>query len=160
MVNPVTWDRFISEWFGFLVAKIITLLLYPLIDWLRAGRSGDRIPVGAKFSAPVPTGPGAHPSSCTMGTGYFPGVKSGRDVTLTPQPLLVPWSRKSRAIPLLPLWAVQPGQSLSACTYKGALTLLYAYFYFQKDNRAQLVNLQTKPCETLEIQVLPFLFYS
>ena len=46
----------------------------------------------------------------------FPEVKSGRGVTLTPHPLLVPWSRKSRAIPLLPLWAVRPGQSLSACT--------------------------------------------
>ena len=31
-------------------------------------------------------------------------------------PLLVPWSRNSRAIPLLPLWAVRPVQSLSACT--------------------------------------------
>ena len=44
------------------------------------------------------------------------GVKCGRGVTLTPHPLLVPWSRKSRAIPLLPLWAVRPVQSLSACT--------------------------------------------
>jgi hypothetical protein len=37
-------------------------------------------------------------------------------VKLTPQPLLVPWSWKSRAIPLLPLWALRPVQSLSACT--------------------------------------------
>ena len=44
-----------------------------------------------RFSAPVQTGPGAHPASCKMGTGSFPGVKSGRDVTLTPHPLLVPW---------------------------------------------------------------------
>jgi hypothetical protein len=51
-----------------------------------------------------------------MGTGSFPGVKSGRGVTLTPNPLLVPWSRKSRAIPLLPLWAVRPVQSLSSCS--------------------------------------------
>jgi len=28
----------------------------------------------------------------------------------------VPWSRKSRAIPLLSLWAVRPLQILSACT--------------------------------------------
>ena len=47
---------------------------------------------GARFSAPVQTGPGAHPAFRTMGTGYFPGVKSGRGVTLTPHPLLVPWS--------------------------------------------------------------------
>ena len=49
-------------------------------------------------------------------------VKSCRGVTLTPQPLLVLWSRKSRAIPLLPLWAVRPVQSLSACTVE-----LYLY---------------------------------
>ena len=71
---------------------------------------------GAKFSAPVQTGPGAHPASCSVGTGSFPGVKSGRAVTLIPHPFLVPWSRKSRAKPLLPLWAVRPVQSLSAYT--------------------------------------------
>jgi hypothetical protein len=40
-------------------------------DWLRAGRSGDRIPVEAKFSTPVQTGPGAHPTSCAMGLLIF-----------------------------------------------------------------------------------------
>jgi len=58
--------------------------------------------VGARFSAPVQTGPGAHPASCTMCTRSSPGVKSGRDVTLCPHPLLDPWSRKNRAIPLPP----------------------------------------------------------
>ena len=47
---------------------------------------------GARFSAPVQIDPGAHPASCTMGTGSFLEVKSGRGVTLTPHPLLVPWS--------------------------------------------------------------------
>jgi hypothetical protein len=93
-------------------------------DWLRAGQSGDRTPVGARFSAPVQTGPGAHPASCTIGTGSFPRVKSGRGATLTPHPLLGPWSWKGRAIPLLPLWAVRPVQSLSACT-RVHFTLLY-----------------------------------
>jgi hypothetical protein len=80
---------------------------------------------GARFSAPVQTGPGAHPASCTMGTGSFPGVKSGWDVTLTPHPLLVPWSRKSRAIPLLPLRAVRPVQTsvpVQGCTLSFLLT--------------------------------------
>ena len=71
---------------------------------------------GSRFSTPVQTGPRARPASCTMGTGSYPGVKSGRGVTLNPHLLLVPWSRKGRAIPLLPLWAVRPVQSLSACT--------------------------------------------
>ena len=30
---------------------------------------------GARFAAPVQTDPGAHPASCTMGTGSLPGVK-------------------------------------------------------------------------------------
>ena len=47
--------------------------------------------------------------------GSFPGVKSGRGVTLTPQPLLVPWPWKGRAVPLLSLGAIRPVQSLSAC---------------------------------------------
>jgi len=72
---------------------------------------------------------------------------------LTPQPVLVLWSRKSRTIPLLPLWAVRPVQSLNAytrvhftftytstppmdctactepqCLYNGAL-YLYLYLY-------------------------------
>jgi hypothetical protein len=33
-----------------------------------------------------------HPVSCIMDTGSFPGVESGRGVTLTPHPLLVPRS--------------------------------------------------------------------
>jgi len=45
---------------------------------------------GARFSVPVQTGPGAHPVSCTIGTGSFPGVKSGRGVTLNPHTLLLP----------------------------------------------------------------------
>ena len=36
-------------------------------DWLRAGRSGEQIVVEAIFSAPVQTGPGAHPAPCTTG---------------------------------------------------------------------------------------------
>ena len=38
-------------------------------DSLPAGQSGDRIPVGVRYSAPVQTGPEAHPASYTMGRG-------------------------------------------------------------------------------------------
>ena len=44
-------------------------------DSLLAGRSGDRIPQGARLSAPVQTGPGAHPASYTMVTGSYVRVK-------------------------------------------------------------------------------------
>ena len=41
----------------------------------------DRIPVGASFSAPVQTGSEAHPTTYTMGTWSFKGVKrSGHGV--------------------------------------------------------------------------------
>jgi hypothetical protein len=83
---------------------------------------------GARFSAPIQTGPGSHPASCTMGTGSFLGVKNGRGVTLTPHPFLVPWLRKGRAIPLLSLLAVQSVQSLSACT---RLHFTFTCYYLQ-----------------------------
>jgi hypothetical protein len=78
-------------------AEIFIIPLYSLVgwvaqlsrysDWLRAGRSGDRIPVGARFFAHVQTGPGAHPASCTMATCSFPGVKRpGRGVDHPPPP--------------------------------------------------------------------------
>jgi len=52
---------------------------------LLAGRSGDRIPVKARFSALVQTGSEAHPSSYTMGTGSFLGIKRpGRGVDHAP----------------------------------------------------------------------------
>jgi hypothetical protein len=63
---------------------------------IRTNEAKKKIPVGTRFYAAVQTGPGAHPAPCTMGTGSFPGVESGRGVTLTPHPLLVSRS-KNRA---------------------------------------------------------------
>ena len=37
--------------------------------------STRRIPVRGRFSAPVQTGPVAHPASYVMGTASFPGAK-------------------------------------------------------------------------------------
>ena len=62
-------------------------LLYPLLFLMgrdssvgvatRYGLDGPRIESrwGARFSAPVQTGPGDHSVSCTMGTGSFYGLK-------------------------------------------------------------------------------------
>ena len=107
--------------------------------------SGDGIATGYRLDGPgiesrwardfphlSSPAPGAHSASCTMSTGSFPGVKCGRSVTMTPHPLLVSWSRKSRAIPLLSLWAVRPVQSLSACTrvhFTFVFTLLMRQWY-------------------------------
>ena len=58
-----------------------------------------------------------------MGNGPSRGKeRPGREAK--PSPLLVPWSRKGRAIPVLPIWTVRPVQSLFL--YKDAL---YFTFY-------------------------------
>ena len=69
--------------------------------------------MAARISAPVHTAPGSHTASCTMGTGSFRGVKSGRGVTLTHHPLLVPCS----------VQAVRSLECLSVCTL-----VLYLYY--------------------------------
>ena len=81
-------------------------------------------------------------------------------MTLTPHPLLVPRSRKGRAIPLLPFWAVRPVQSHSACTwvhftlpqclYKGAFTLPY----LSACTRAHVLYLTSVPVQG---RTLPYL---
>jgi hypothetical protein len=68
------------------------------------------------LSRPAPV---VHLASCTMGTGSFSGVKSGRGVTLTPHPLLVQ------------SYTSTPPMGCTACTepeclYKGDL-----YLYIQ-----------------------------
>jgi hypothetical protein len=90
-------------------------------DWLRAGRSGFESRWERDFP-PVQTGPGAHPASCKMCTGSFPGVKCGRGVLLTTHPLLVPRSWKSRAIPLPTLWAT-PGLQRDNFTFLSQMYL-------------------------------------
>jgi len=89
-----------------------------------ARRSRDRIPVEARSSAPVQTGPGAHPATCTMGTCSLLGVKSSRGVTLTPHPILVPLFMKEWS------YTSTPPMGRTACTepqclHNGALYLFF-----------------------------------
>ena len=101
--------------------------------------SNPRVDEIFRLSLDRPWGP---PSLLYKGYGSFPEVESGRGVTLTPNPLLMTWSRKRKLylyspygpyglyrasvpvqrctlplpIPLFPLWIIQPVQSLSTCT--------------------------------------------
>ena len=70
--------------------------------------------------------------------GLSPGVKSSRGVTLTPHSLLVPWSRKSRALPLLPLWAER---SVQGCTLPFTLTHIEGNMFtvFENSNNGNRV---------------------
>jgi hypothetical protein len=81
---------------------------------------GVRSPEGAEdFSSSlcVQTGSGAHPASCTMGTGGpFPGVKRGRGVMLTTHPNLVPRSGMNRS------YTSSPPSASVACRGTALLT--------------------------------------
>jgi len=79
-------------------------------------------PGGAENFRTCPDRSWGSPSLLYNGYRVFPRCKErpGRDAD--PSTLLVSWSRKSRAILVLPLWAVRPVQSLSACTVQ-----LYLY---------------------------------
>ena len=78
-----------------------------MVGWDRsagiATRYGDRNPMGASFSVPFETGPGAHPASCTVDTGCL-----SWGVTLTIHPHVAP-RLNSRVNPYLlsgPSWPV------------------------------------------------------
>jgi hypothetical protein len=66
-------------------------------------------PGGARFFAHVQTGPGAHPASCTMGTGSFPEVKRperGADHPPPPSAEVENESSYTATPPMGPWWAV------------------------------------------------------
>jgi hypothetical protein len=116
-------------------------------DWLWAGWLGDRILVQARFSAPVQTGPGAHPAYCAMGTGSFPGVNSGRSVTLTLHSLLVPWSRKGKAnlyYPYRPYGQYRASVPVQRCTLPFLITsLVMDIFNINPHSLTQMSNVTT-----------------
>ena len=93
-------------------------------------------PGGARFSAPAQTGPGAYPTSYTMGTGSLPGVK-----------------RPGRGVDHLPLSRTEVKEGVELYLYSPsgpswpvigrALPLLYCtlFIYFLKVYRVFWINL-------------------
>ena len=65
---------------------------------------------------------GAHPASCTMGTGSFLGVKCGRGVTLTPHPFCAMVKKEYSYTSTSPM--VRTACTEPQCLYKGVLYLL------------------------------------
>jgi hypothetical protein len=98
-------------------------------------------PSGGKIFRTCPDQPRGPPSLLYNGYWVFPGGKErlGRDADHSPPSSEVghervelyfyspygPYGLYSKAIPLLPLWAVRPVQSLSACTVELYLYSLY-----------------------------------
>ena len=103
---------------------------------LWAGRSEIESRWGWDFP-PVKTGPGANPASCKMGTGSFAGVECGQGMLLTIHPLLVPWSWKSRAIPI-PLPTLWPHQACNRITLH--FYLLWSYAVYSSTSYTIVVN--------------------
>ena len=105
----------------------------------------------SKIFRTCPYWPWGPPSLLYNGYQVFPGVKNGRGMTVTPHSLLVLWSRKSRAIPLLPLWAVWPVQSLSACT-----TVHFTFTYTSTPPMGRTASVPVQRCTLpLPIPLLP-----
>jgi len=85
-------------------------------DWATGWTVRASNPVRGEIFRTCPDRPWGPPSLLYNGYWVFPGVKERPGCDADHSPLLVPWSRKSRAIPLLPIWSVRPVQSLSVCT--------------------------------------------
>ena len=109
---------------------------------LKTGRSGDRIPVGARFSA---AGHGAHPASHTVGTGCFSGVKRPwRGVDHPPTSSarvkerveLYHYSPSGPSWPNLGLYVYM--SSHSTCQISCSLTVPYAAYRIRLGNRLSI----------------------
>jgi hypothetical protein len=95
--------------------------------------------LGARFSAPVQTGPGAHPAAYTMGTGSFPGVKRpGRGVDH-------PHSSSAEVKERVELYVYSPLCAFVACsavtfTFTFYLSLIYYILMHNVYLLVQMIN--------------------
>jgi hypothetical protein len=78
-------------------------------DALHAGRSGDQIPLGARFSASVQSRPEAHPASCKWVPGSFHGSKAARAWCWPPTPSNAEVKGRVELYLYSPSWPSWPG---------------------------------------------------
>ena len=93
-------------------------------DWLRPGRSGDRIPVGGEILRTCPVRSWGPPSFLYNGYRVFPGGKERPRRDADPSPHLVPLVMKEYS------YTSTPPMGRTACTepqclHKGALYLFF-----------------------------------
>ena len=92
----------------------------PVAEWVKGLATGWTVrgsnPGGDEIFRTCPDRPWGPASLLYVGYRVFPGGKVRPGSAADQSPLLVSWSRKSRAIPLLSLCAVRPVRILSACT--------------------------------------------
>jgi len=90
---------------------------------LRAGRSGDRIKLEARFSAPVHTSPGVHTSLLYNGYRIFPGIKRlGRGVEHPP-------ASSAEVKERVELYLYSPSGRFLACSRVNFTFTFYALHY-------------------------------
>jgi hypothetical protein len=96
----------------------------------RYGLDGPEMEFRGGISAPVQTGPGAHPASCTKGTGSFPGVKRPEHGVDHPPPSSTEVKERVELYLYSPL----------CCLFQGEL---YLFLYFLYENYSQLIPFYT-----------------
>jgi len=105
-------EEFIACLFRVIVGRIAQSVYRLATGWtVRGSNTG-----GDEIFRTFPDRPWGPPSLLYIGYTVFLWGKERPGREADPSPLPLPWSRKSTATPVLPLWAVRPVQSLSACT--------------------------------------------
>jgi hypothetical protein len=88
-VRAVLFLRILSEWLSRTQYRRGPDSSVGIATGYGLGGPGIESRWGARFSAPVQAGPGAHPASCTMGNGSFPGGIERPERDADPSPSIV-----------------------------------------------------------------------